>query len=100
MPRKTSLTVEKLSKDINFFYGYIAECELLLPFNANVNNTLEYIKSEYQQEDLIISHKVLDSGDITLYINGTGEKQINSLINIISEDYNVIDCQLESITEC
>ena len=44
MPRKTSLTVEKLSKDINFFYGYIAECELLLPFNANVNNTLEYIK--------------------------------------------------------
>ena len=54
----------------------------------------------YTYDDLIVSYKVLDSGDCLLYINGYGTKQINSLINIIDEDSNVIDIQLLSIAEC
>ena len=61
---------------------------------------LQLIAETYTQDDLIVSYKVLDSGDCLLFINGYGTKQIRSLINIIDEDSNVIDIQLESITEC
>ena len=61
---------------------------------------LQLIAETYTQDDLIVSYKVLDSGDCLLFINGYGTKQINSLINIIDEDSNVIDIQLNSISEC
>ena len=99
MPRKSKLTVEKLSKDINFFHGYLAECEILLPY-GNEQLALQHIDETYNQDDLSITSKISEFGDVTLFINGYGEKQICSLINTISEDYNVIDCQLVSMTEC
>ena len=61
---------------------------------------LKLIAETYTQDDLIVSYKVLDSGDCLLFINGYGTKQIRSLINIIDEDTNVIDIQLNSINEC
>ena len=102
MPRKTSLTIDKLSKDINFFSGYVAECDILLSTNyyGKEDYLLQLIAETYTQDDLIVSYKVLDSGDCLLFINGYGTKQINSLINIIDEDSNVIDIQLNSINEC
>tara|TARA_A200000159_G_C7211497_1_gene292230 strand:+ start:154 stop:462 length:309 start_codon:yes stop_codon:yes gene_type:complete len=102
MPRKTSLTIDKLSKDIKFFSGYVAECEILLntSYYGKEDYLLQLISETYTYDDLIVSYKVLDSGDCLLYINGYGTKQINSLINIIDEDTNVIDIQLLSIAEC
>ena len=102
MPRKTSLTIDKLSKDINFFSGYVAECDILLSTNyyGKEDFILKLIAETYTQDDLIVSYKVLDSGDCLLFNNGYGTKKKRSLINIIDEDSNVIDIQLESITEC
>ena len=102
MPRKTSLTIDKLSKDINFFSRYVDECQIILSAKnyAKEEYLLQLIAETYTQDDLIVSYKVLDSGDCLLFINGYGTKQIRSLINIIDEDTNVIDIQLESITEC
>ena len=98
MGRKSSLTVEKLSKDINFFEGYVAKCEIAF---ASVSNTLvEDFISKYTQDEVIV-----DLVDVTDYIThfniySNGEKQLHSLINIIREDLNVIDFELLSLEEC
>ena len=98
MGRKSSLTPERLAKDINFFEGYVAKCEIAF---ASVSNTLvEDFISKYTQDDVIV-----DLVDVTDYIThfniySNGEKQLHSLINIIREDLNVIDFELIVIEEC
>ena len=98
MGRKSSLTVEKLSKDINFFEGYVARC--VIDFATVTNNLVEDFISKYAQDDVIV-----DLVDVTDYIThfniySNGEKQLHSLINIIREDINVIDFELIVIEEC
>jgi len=97
MPR-SPLTVEKLSKDINFFEGYVAKCEVAF---ASVSNTLvtDFI-SKYQQDDIIVD--LLSVSDYIAHFNiySNGEKQLRSLINIIGEDLNVIDFELVYLGEC
>ena len=98
MGRKSSLTPERLAKDINFFEGYVAKCEIAF---IAVNDTLvEDFISKYTQDDVIV-----DLVDVTDYIThfniySNGEKQLHSLINIIREDLNVIDFELLSLEEC
>ena len=98
MGRKSSLTPEKLAKDINFFEGYVAKCEIA--FIAVSNTLVEDFISKYTQDDVIV-----DLVDVTDYIThfniySNGEKQLHSLINIIREDINVIDFELLVIEEC
>ena len=98
MGRKSSLTPERLAKDINFFEGYVAKCEIAF---ASVSNTmvLDFI-TKYQQDDVIIDPVSVSDYIAHFNIYSNGEKQLHSLINIISEDINVIDFELLSIGEC
>ena len=98
MPRKSSLTVEKLSKDINFFEGYVAKCEIAF---AHVYNTfIEDFISKYQHDDVILDPVSVNDYIAHFNIYSNGEKQLHSLINIIREDLNVIDFELIVIEEC
>ena len=98
MGRKSSLTVEKLSKDINFFEGYVAKCEIAF---ASVSITLvEDFISKYQQDDVIVEPVSITDYITHFNIYSNGEKQLRSLINIIREDINVIDFELIVIEEC
>ena len=98
MPRKSSLTTEKLSKDINFFEGYVAKCEIAF---ASVSDTLvgDFI-SKYTQDDVIIEPVSINDYIVHFNIYSNGEKQLHSLINIIREDLDVIDFELLSLEEC
>ena len=98
MGRKSSLTVEKLSKDINFFEGYVAKCEIAF---ASVSITLvEDFISKYQQDDVIVEPVSINDYIVHFNIYSNGQKQLHSLINIIREDINVIDFELLVIEEC
>ena len=98
MPRKSSLTVEKLSKDINFFEGYVAKCEIAF---IAVDDTLvgDFI-SKYTQDDVIVEPVSINDYIVHFNIYSNGQKQLHSLINIIREDINVIDFELLVIEEC
>ena len=47
MGRKSSLTPEKLAKDINFFEGYVARC--VIDFVTVTNYLIDDFISKYQQ---------------------------------------------------
>ena len=98
MARKSSLTPEKLAKDINFFEGYVAKC--VIDFVTVTNNMIEDFISKYQQDDVIVEPVSNISNSITFNIYSNGSKQLRSLINIIDEDLNVIECDLLSLEEC
>ena len=98
MGRKSSLTPEKLAKDINFFEGYVAKCEIAF---ASVSITLvEDFISKYQHDDVILDPVSVNDYIAHFNIYSNGEKQLRSLINIIREDLNVIDFELLSLEEC
>lgn len=98
MGRKSSLTPERLAKDINFFEGYVAKCEIA--FASVADTLLDDFISKYQQDDVIV--QPINVNDYIVYFNiySNGQKQLHSLINIMSEDINVIDFELLSIEEC
>ncbi len=98
MGRKSSLTVEKLSKDINFFEGYVAKCEIA--FIAVDDTLVEDFISKYTQDDVIVEPVSINDYIVHFNIYSNGEKQLHSLINIIREDINVIDFELIVIEEC
>ena len=98
MGRKSSLTPEKLAKDINFFEGYVAKCEIA--FTSVSNTLIDNFISKYQQDDVIVEPVSNISNSITFNIYSNGSKQLRSLINIIDEDLNVIECDLLSLEEC
>ena len=98
MGRKSSLTPEKLAKDINFFEGYVAKC--VIDFVTVTNNLVEDFISKYTQDDVIVEPISNISESITFNIYSNGSKQLRSLINIIDEDLNVIECDLLSLEEC
>tara|TARA_A200000159_G_C7283821_1_gene322661 strand:- start:201 stop:497 length:297 start_codon:yes stop_codon:yes gene_type:complete len=98
MGRKSSLTPERLAKDINFFEGYVAKCEIAF---VSVSNTLvDNFISKYQQDDVIVEPVSVNDYIVHFNIYSNGQKQLHSLINIISEDINVIDFELHVIEEC
>ena len=98
MGRKSSLTPEKLAKDINFFEGYVAKC--VIDFVTVTNNMIDDFISKYQQDYLSVEPVSNISNSITFNIYSNGSKQLRSLINIIDEDLNVIECDLLSLEEC
>ena len=98
MGRKSSLTVEKLSKDINFFEGYVARC--VIDFATVTNNLVEDFISKYQQDDVIVEPVSITDYITHFNIYSNGEKQLRSLCNIIGEDLDVIDYELISLEEC
>jgi len=98
MGRKSSLTPERLAKDINFFEGYVAKCEIAF---VSVSNTLvDNFISKYQQDDVIVEPVSVNDYIVHFNIYSNGQKQLHSLINIMSEDINVIDFELHVIEEC
>ena len=98
MGRKSSLTPEKLAKDINFFEGYVARC--VIDFVTVTNNLVEDFISKYTQDDVIVEPVSINDYIVHFNIYSNGEKQLHSLINIIREDINVIDFELIVIEEC
>ena len=98
MGRKSSLTPEKLAQDINFFEGYVAKCEIA--FIAVDNILVEDFISKYTQDDVIVEPVSINDYIVHFNIYSNGEKQLRSLINIIGEDLNVIECDLISLEEC
>ena len=98
MGRKSSLTPERLAKDINFFEGYVAKCEIAF---VSVSDTLvgDFI-SKYTQDDVIVEPVTINDYIVHFNIYSNGQKQLHSLINIIREDINVIDFELLVIEEC
>ena len=98
MGRKSSLPPENLAKDINFFEGYVAKCEIAF---IAVDDTLvgDFI-SKYTQDDVIVEPVSINDYIVHFNIYSNGEKQLHSLINIIREDINVIDFELIVIEEC
>ena len=82
MGRKSSLTPEKLAKDINFFEGYVAKCEIAF---IAVDDTLvgDFI-SKYTQDDVIVEPVSINDYIVHFNIYSNGEKQLHSLINIMS----------------
>ena len=98
MGRKSSLTPEKLAKDINFFEGYVAKCEIA--FTSVSNTLIDNFISKYQQDDVIIQPVSVNDYIVHFNIYSNGQKQLRSLINIIGEDLNVIECDLISLEEC
>ena len=98
MGRKSSLTAEKLAKDINFFEGYVAKCEIA--FVSVANTLIDNFISKYQQDDVIVDPVSVNDYIVHFNIYSNGAKQLHSLINIMSEDINVIDFELHVIEEC
>ena len=98
MGRKSSLTAERLAKDINFFEGYVAKCEIA--FVSVANTLIDNFISKYQQDDVIVDPVSVNDYIVHFNIYSNGAKQLHSLINIMSEDINVIDFELHVIEEC
>lgn len=98
MGRKSSLTPERLAKDINFFEGYVAKCEIA--FVSVANTMIDNFISKYQQDDVIVDPVSVNDYIVHFNIYSNGAKQLHSLINIMSEDINVIDFELHVIEEC
>ena len=98
MGRKSSLTPERLAKDINFFEGYVAKCEIA--FVSVANTLIDNFISKYQQDDVIVDPVSVNDYIVHFNIYSNGAKQLHSLINILSEDINVIDFELHVIEEC
>ena len=98
MGRKSSLTPERLAKDINFFEGYVAKCEIA--FVSVANTLIDNFISKYQQDDVIVDPVSVNDYIVHFNIYSNGQKQLHSLINIISEDINVIDFELIVVEEC
>ena len=98
MGRKSSLTPERLAKDINFFEGYVAKCEIA--FVSVANTLIDNFISKYQQDDVIVQPVSVNDYIVHFNIYSNGAKQLHSLINIMSEDINVIDFELHVIEEC
>ena len=78
MGRKSSLTPERLAKDINFFEGYVAKCEIAF---IAVDDTLvgDFI-SKYTQDDVIVEPVSINDYIVHFNIYSNGQKQLHSLI--------------------
>tara|TARA_B100001057_G_scaffold500262_1_gene614365 strand:- start:1346 stop:1642 length:297 start_codon:yes stop_codon:yes gene_type:complete len=97
MPRN-SLTLDKLSKDINFFDGYCAE--ILVDFYDKSTASIINFVSKYEQEDCnIVMVDDDDEVDQLFHIYASGVKQLNTLCDIMSNDFDVIDLELKSLSE-
>jgi len=93
MPRN-SLTLDKLSKDINFFDGYCAE--ILVDFYDKSTASIINFVSKYEQEDCNI---VMVEVDQLFHLYASGVKQLNTLCDIMSNDFDVINLELKSLSE-
>lgn len=97
MPRN-SLTLDKLSKDINFFDGYCAE--ILVDFYDKSTASIINFVSKYEQEDCnIVYVEDDDEEDNIFHIYAYGEKQIRSLCDIMNNDFDIAYLSLKSLTE-
>lgn len=89
----TKLTIEKLSKDLHFFSGYVAELEV------------EFVSSNYDQiSDFLDKYDTVQlvsawSDTFLLKVYGSGEKQVKQLCAIIEEEYNVLSVEIVSLSE-
>jgi hypothetical protein len=89
----TKLTIEKLSKDLHFFSGYVAEVEV------------EFVSSNYDQiSDFLDKYDTVQlvsawSDTFLLKVYGSGEKQVKQLCAIIEEEYNVLSVEIVSLSE-
>ena len=97
MPRK-SLTIDKLSKDLNFFHGYVGELVVEF-FDKSYDSIINFV-NKYEQEDCnIVYVEDDDEEDNIFHIYAYGEKQIRSLCDIMNNDFDIAYLSLKSLTE-
>ena len=89
----SKLTIEKLSKDLHFFSGYVAELEV------------EFVSSNYDQiSDFLDKYDSVQlvsawSNTFLMKVYGSGEKEVKQLCAIIEEEYNVLSVEIVSLSE-
>ena len=89
----SNLTIEKLSKDLHFFSGYVAEVEV------------EFVSSNHEQiSDFLDKYDTVQlvsvwSDTFLMKVYGSGEKEVKQLCAIIEEEYNVLSVDIVSLSE-
>lgn len=89
----TKLTIEKLSKDLYFFSGYVAELEV--EFVSTTFDQISQFLDKYDSVQLVSAW----SNTFLMKVYGSGEKEVKQLCAIIEEDYNVLSVEIVSLSE-
>jgi len=89
----TKLTIEKLSKDLHFFSGYVAELEV--EFVSSNDDQISDFLDKYDTVQLVSAW----SNTFLMKVYGSGEKEVKQLCAIIEEEYNVLSVEIVSLSE-
>ena len=100
MPRKTKLSMDKLSSGIEYFTGVSATLVVIFT-DTNNQFTLFNFLSKYQDE-LVIALKndtyQEEYDGWLLHTEQSSEKDINRICAIIEEDIDIYECYVLSLT--
>tara|TARA_E500000178_G_C16784767_1_gene645273 strand:+ start:325 stop:600 length:276 start_codon:yes stop_codon:yes gene_type:complete len=88
-----NLSLEKLSKDLYFFSGYVAEIEV--EFVSSNDDQISDFLDKYDSVQLVSA--LPDTFLMKVY--GSGEKEVKQLCAIIAEEYNVLSVEIVSLSE-
>jgi len=89
----SNLTIEKLSKDLHFFSGYVAELEV--EFVSSNDDQISDFLDKYDTVQLVSAW----SNTFLMKVYGSGEKEVKQLCAIIEEEYNVLSVEIVSLSE-
>jgi len=89
----SNLTIEKLSKDLHFFSGYVAEIEV--EFVSSNDDQISDFLDKYDTVQLVSAW----SNTFLMKVYGSGEKEVKQLCAIIEEEYNVLSVEIVSLSE-
>jgi len=88
-----NLSLEKLSKDLYFFSGYVAEIEV--EFVSSNDDQISDFLDKYDTVQLVSAW----SNTFLMKVYGSGEKEVKQLCAIIEEEYNVLSVEIVSLSE-
>lgn len=88
-----NLSLERLSKDLHFFSGYVAELEV--EFVSSNDDQISDFLDKYDTVQLVSAW----SNTFLMKVYGSGEKEVKQLCAIIEEEYNVLSVEIVSLSE-
>ena len=100
MPRKTKLSMDKLSSGIEYFTGVIATLVVIFT-DTNNQFTLFNFLSKYQDElGIALKNDTYQEeyDGWLLHTEQSSEKDINRICAIIEEDIDIYECYVLSLT--
>ena len=89
----SNLTIEKLSKDLHFFSGYVAEVEV--EFVSSNHEQISDFLDKYDTVQLVSAW----SDTFLMKVYGSRENEVKQLCAIIEEEYNVLSVEIVSLSE-